>query len=667
MAGIILCIFVVLILIVFSLRNKNKTKNKSIPSRTNNSNYSKKQSEINSQEPTIQTLFPNINKREMPIDSQFSNDQGIIDVTGITYDIRKNFLTKSEKAIPYWKHQYVYSYTELKRASAEQQEFYEIYKSQFLKGIYLDVEGNSNYYFILLFDLLENEFPRHKNLALLEKHFDDLGYYYPKTSPYARSFLVRKLQAAGDSTGVNRVLGKQSNVSVYNPTGSYDFNQNYWGIGTRYKTKLDLSDDQVKLLNTLPFPDNNFMSIEFCRLEVIRFFLKYLKELDHSYNAAGTNTDNEFKALAHFVATKQYGYKEASVNYKYAIDSIVNEMHIKLFKHAENAVRAAFLHKRKLNTECYYSNPAVKSKYENTIASKFEEISPAITPSIQPPDKATEVELNAQSTTRWKVKLEQIENEFSNNPSIFFEETIKLGNLNRKNPAIENIFLEGSKIMSKKDREISLKLYIYYLYHDLKSTTFDNRQLAKTIQKSLFKTNEQLHEFEMIISNLIKDKNLEEALERIPNIYSVKRRTIKLDRTTIQAVQQQHSVTVELLNEYLSDEFEDDKNTITSKEINKEEVSIQIHVKNEPESPSIYNRSLILTDIQRAALDIFVKANFSVLQSDIESFAKGRNVFRNQLIESINESCYEILDDILIEVDEDYYLINQNYYQKILQ
>jgi len=28
----------------------------------------------------------------------------------------------------------------------------------------------------------------------------------------------------------------------------------------------------------------------------------------------------------------------------------------------------------------------------------------------------------------------------------------------------------------------------------LKSATFDNKQLTKTIQKSLFKTNEQIHE-----------------------------------------------------------------------------------------------------------------------------------------------------------------------------
>lgn len=39
---------------------------------------------------------------------------------------------------------------------------------------------------------------------------------------------------------------------------------------------------------------------------------------------------------------------------------------------------------------------------------------------------------------------------------------------------------------------------------------------------------------------------------------------------------------------------------------------------------------------------------------------------KNQLIESINEICYNNLDDVLIEEEEDNYIINENYYQRIL-
>src|SRR5690554_5781273 len=139
-----------------------------------------------------------------------------------------------------------------------------------------------------------------------------------------------------------------------------------------------------------------------------------------------------------------------------------------------------------------------------------------------------------------------------------------------------------------------------YLYHDLKSKTFDNKQLTKTIQKSLFKTNEQLHDFEQIVSELIKDKNLDKALNAVPKIYEVKRKKIQLDRTTIKEVQQQHSGTVELLNEYLRDEFEDENNSIQSQEINSEEIKIEIIQKNEKSHHSAFLGELSLNPIGRA-------------------------------------------------------------------
>ena len=55
-----------------------------------------------------------------------------------------------------------------------------------------------------------------------------------------------------------------------------------------------------------------------------------------------------------------------------------------------------------------------------------------------------------------------------------------------------------------------------------------------------------------------------------------------------------------------------------------------------------------------------------MLQSEFELFAKSKGAFKNQLIENINDICFERLDDLLIEEDEDYYTINQNYYQKLL-
>ena len=64
-------------------------------------------------------------------------------------------------------------------------------------------------------------------------------------------------------------------------------------------------------------------------------------------------------------------------------------------------------------------------------------------------------------------------------------------------------------------------------------------------------------------------------------------------------------------------------------------------------------------------LELFAKNNFSILQSEVEFFTKSKGIFKNQLIESLNDACYELLDDLLIEEEGDYYTINTNYFQKI--
>ena len=125
----------------------------------------------------------------------------------------------------------------------------------------------------------------------------------------------------------------------------------------------------------------------------------------------------------------------------------------------------------------------------------------------------------------------------SNRIDDYSKEIIELEIRNKENPFIENIYFEASKFISNYNKELALEYYIKYLYHDLKSVTFDNKQLTKTIQKNLFKTNEQLHNFQAIISELINDRNLEKALQELTKIYKVKRKKIQLDSISIKEVQ----------------------------------------------------------------------------------------------------------------------------------
>ena len=651
-------IIAIIIFIIYAASSKKKpTQQKTTYTNPNN----KQKSEKEIRDELVQSLIKNI-KVTVTTSSSTSNynDDSIIDVTDQSYRINSNSnLKKYSSGVPYWAHHYVYSYSEINSASSEQKKFYAIFKNSFLNGEYFDLEGNTNYAFILLFDLLI-EFDNHKDISKLESQLKILGQCYPKTKSYGVSFLIQKMEANGDSDGVSR-LRAEDRYSYQNYNTDYD----YWRLGSKYKTKLKLNDEEVKLLNKLWYPSNNFCSVEYCCVEILKLYITVIEELKASYIAEGTTIDAQFLAVADVIARKHFKYKNGSQNYKYCIETTTNEFYSHIFKHCENAVREYYGHKRKINTDTYYTTAEAKTEFETKIISKVSGLLPVLISKVSIPDEATDIELYSQNTNRWKIKFEELTTSYNEKPKEFIDSIVALGKLNKKNPSIENIFFEASKFIAKYDKESALSLYVHYLFHDLKSATFDNKQLTKTIQKSLFKTNEQLHDFEIIVSELIKDKDLEKALKNVSKVYEVKRKKIQLDTTSIKEVQQQHSGTVELLNEYLKDDFEDENNSIKSQEINNEEIKIEITQKSEETSHSAFVSDLTFSPIHISALELFSKSNFSIPQSELEIFAKSKGIFKNQLIESINETCYDFLDDVLIEEEDDYYTINTNYFQRI--
>lgn len=652
-------IIAIIIFIIYSVSSKKKPTQQNTTF-TNPNNKQKSEKDIRDE--LVESLIKNI-KVTVTTSSSTSNynDDSIIDVTDQSYRINSNSnLKKYSSGVPYWAHHYVYSYSERNSASSEQKEFYAIFKNSFLNGEYFDLEGNTNYAFILLFDLLI-EFDNHKDISKLESQLNILGQCYPKTKSYGISFLIQKMEANGDGDGVSR-LRAEDRYSNQNYNSDYD----YWRLGSKYKTKLKLNDEEVKLLNKLWYPSNNFCNVEYCCIAILKLYITVIEELKASYIVEGTTIDAQFSAVADIIARKHFKYKNGSQNYKYCIDTTNNEFYSHIFKHCENAVREYYGHKRKINTDTwFYPIAEAKTEFETKIISKVSGLLPVLISKVSIPDEATEIELYSQNTNRWKIKFEELTTHYNEKPKVFIDSIVALGKLNKKNPSIENIFFEASKFIAKYDKESALSLYVHYLYHDLKSATFDNKQLTKTIQKSLFNTNEQLHDFEIIVSELIKDKDLEKALKNVTKAYEVKRKKIQLDTSSIKEVQQQHSGTVELLNEYLKDDYEDENNSIKSQEINNGEINIVITQKSEEISHSAFVSDLTFSPIHIAALELFSKSNFSIPQSELEIFAKSKGIFKNQLIESINETCYDYLDDVLIEEEDDYYTINTNYFQRI--
>ena len=515
-----------------------------------------------------------------------------------------------------------------------------------------------------MFDLLD-DFDRHKDLNKLETQLNTLAKYYPKTKPYTRSFLIRKLELIGDKDGIERVK-VQENSSTNYYSGDYTVE---YRLGKQYKDKLNLSSQEVSCLNKFWNPSNVFLGIEGCCIETIKLYLATLKELNKQLKKKETTIANEVE----FFKTETQKYHNSNNNPYWGYDASYlkekaeTEVYLTIFKRAENTVRQSFGHKRKIVSEFPYSDQPLIQEFENRLGFYVNQILQTFSISIEKPDEKTEIELNAQNINRWKIKFEQLEKSISETNQIEFINGIyALEKSNQKNPAIENIFFEASKVVAKYNKVESLKFYIYYLYYDLKSIKFDNKQMAKTIQKNLFKTNDQLHDFQIVVADLLNNKDLNKALDEVSKIYQPKRKKIKIDETVIKEVQLQDKEAVELLNEYLDDEYEDDYTNVKSSQINNEEIKLEITAKTSDLKSSPFIKEIFLNEDQLVTLTMFAEKSFSIPSIDIDNFCKTKGVFKNQLIDSINESCYEVLDDVLIEEDNDMYTLNESYYKKIM-
>jgi hypothetical protein len=72
-----------------------------------------------------------------------------------------------------------------------------------------------------------------------------------------------------------------------------------------------------------------------------------------------------------------------------------------------------------------------------------------------------------------------------------------------------------------------------------------------------------------------------------------------------------------------------------------------------------------LSQAQLVLLEHFANANYSLPVEEVDEFAQNNGVFKNQLIEGVNEFCYERIDDLLIEEEDDRYNLNPDYYRQL--
>lgn len=497
-----------------------------------------------------------------------------------------------------------------------------------------------------------------------------------------------------DVTGHEVPLRFQVTVSVTEPVRSAapatsytppDYGYDMPKLGKQYRKKLGLSPQQVDWLDKFWPPHNVFIELKECCIATIQLYLQAVPALEAAVQLKGSSlaavvAQSQQESLRlRKAAPNPYGYSWNEYDEGYQRDQIEATIYSTIFRRCENVVREAYGHKRKLAAEFTGMDGALAAVIEMQLGQPLDALLPSLAATISAPDEATELALNLQNVTRWKQQLDQLAARLSTTTTQAFVEGVqRLGQRNARNPALENIFFDASKLMAKYDRESALRFYLQYVYHDLNSVTINNKPLAKTIQKSLFPQPEQLQRFEAILNQLGQDKNLPHALSEVPTVYARQRRKIVLDLGAIRAVQHQHAGTVELLNEYLQDELETAVAPVSApplapfvwEVVPEEEIQLAV-LAPAPVVPAVTTTSgafaadWALTATQEALLARFAEQELTLPQAEVEAFARQHGALRNQLIDSINEQCYERLDDVLIEEDGDTYTIYESYYQQL--
>lgn len=397
------------------------------------------------------------------------NDSSIIDVNEITFELK---ITPSEVEsrntikVPFWVHTYVYSISEIDNATAEQKEYYYYFKNQFLENIFINIEGNTNYAFILYFDLLQ-EYDKHNDIKLLERQFVLLGEICPKTKNYSTTTFKDLLRKRNDSYSVNKLNELSESTNQFDSAyGNYDPDE--FKLGKQYKEKLNLEEQEVIWLNKFWNPTNVFISIEGCCISVIEQYLLVLKSFDDWVKPNDTSFSSEIKffkkELMQYYKNNTYSdFDYYSADYFERVSD--SAIYLTIFKRVENFIREAYGNKRKIKSDFGYSHNDLDKQFESRIGKIIDQINLKHADEIALPDLATQILLNAQNVNRWKIEFSKLTESFQKDGKESFISGIEsLEEANQMNPNIEHIFYEASKFISKYDKVHALRFYAQYIF-----------------------------------------------------------------------------------------------------------------------------------------------------------------------------------------------------------
>lgn len=255
-----------------------------------------------------------------------------------------------------------------------------------------------------------------------------------------------------------------------------------------------------------------------------------------------------------------------------------------------------------------------------------------------------EKKLFKYDSERWKKRYEELINNFDyKKPEEFYSKICNLVILNEDGriTARREMYYKAHQFLADKNKEFSLKTYFHYL----SIQGIKHREINKRNQAHLFQTKEQQAAFEKTVEQFKIHYSLEKAFNSLAKIYTPQRKKIKLNQHAIEEAKSKQYDVAKILGEYLTDEDETVKNDISAN--------------------VIYEHETIEERNRNELFDLFVICSFRLPDEKMNKFSQLKGIFKDGFIASINDHYYEQLDDLLIEIEDDEYILNKDYFELI--
>ena len=340
-----------------------------------------------------------------------TTDNSVIDISGeyLKLDPISNHesLLTDQNDVPYWNEAYIYSTQSLEYSSAKIKGFYKKYKDAFLGETYLDLKGNNNYSFTLMFDLLD-EYDRQPDLSILTKHMLALVKNYPKTAPCAESNLIKRAKKSGR----RKTLCTAGEISIEDILQLFP-DSSEWTFSDRYVEELNLSREECELFDYFESQwDSMYSSFEFMKIKHVQLFRDVTKALGEKYRNEGSSLERVIRdtALSFNIRSRNGAYDYNQSIYIYdnlPVSERINMVNSCIFRLCRNKLYERY----ELNSNVDIFTYAHNDKSTKAITGLLESIEQTMLPIVEALPEFTEEEqiiINSIYTTRWRQVYKEI-------------------------------------------------------------------------------------------------------------------------------------------------------------------------------------------------------------------------------------------------------------------